>query len=521
MNEERMKKQLLLIFPRSIHINYIAIQGEVSYLTNKRGGSPPLSLATLAALTPPEFEVTIIDENIRSIDFDGSWDLVGITSHLPQLQRAQEIAAEFSKRGVLVVCGGSSVSNGPERWQKIADVLIIGEAERTWPQFLQDFLAGAHKPVYREEEWIDLSISPVPDFRPYSSESLKQYMWGAVQTSRGCPFNCEFCDVVVYMGHKMRHKPIAHVILEIEQLQRLGLGRFIFLADDNFYTGGEYTIELLATLRDWNRRQKRPVSFVTQLSINAAGDDRFLELAAAAGLTTVVVGIETPNKSSLQEMRKFQNIRPDILGDIESFHAHGILVVAGCMVGFDHDGPDIFKIQSEFHKKSGIPNVQVYPLQAFDGTPLKERMIREGRYIYLEKLIKRQAKGTNMLVVNTIVPKQMTVEQFQEGVLWLLQDLYSPDHFVARLGVFFEHFERSAKKEKLEILKPYVDRQTLAMLFRVIKYLVFRADAGERKAFWKMLGLARRSSHPQRFTILFFSLFTLKTSHDTIIKAKG
>ena len=302
------KKTILLIFPKNNSRTYDDISGDSKFLMKKPGGMVNVSLATVAALTPAEFAVRIVDENIESIDYNEPYDLVGITGYSTQLHRAHEIAAEFSKRGVLVVCGGPSVSLSPERWRPFADVLIIGEAERIWPQFLTDYLLDSYQREYRETERFDLSISPIPDYGGYSRKSLKKYMMGIVQTSRGCPFDCEFCDVTVYVGRKMRYKPIENVIEEVAQLYKMRKSRFIFLADDNFSAGRSRAKKILIALRDWNWKQRKPVSFITQVSIDAAGDDEFLELAAEAGLTRVFIGIETPNISSLRESNKKQNI---------------------------------------------------------------------------------------------------------------------------------------------------------------------------------------------------------------------
>jgi radical SAM superfamily enzyme YgiQ (UPF0313 family) len=372
------KKKLLLIEPGSALTFAFGEVSSLRKLFKRRGGIMNAALATIAALTPKdEFDITIVDEKLQDVDFEAHWDMVGVTAILTQYKRAREIIAEFTRRGVLVVCGGSSVSLSPERWRPYADVLIIGEAERIWPQFVADYLAGRHQKEYRETERFDLSISPVPDYSCFSEPVKGLYFIGIVQTSRGCPFNCEFCDVINYVGRKMRYKPLDTVMREIEQMRKMGFN-VVFLADDNFPADRENATEILKALRDWNRRQRQRLSFFTQLSIDTARDDDFLHLAAEAGLLNVCVGIESPNIESLKEAGKFQNMRSDMISDLKKFQQFGIQVVGTTIVGFDHDDLSIFRQHLDFHKKSGVPKVQVFPLQAPDGSALKSASSKRG-----------------------------------------------------------------------------------------------------------------------------------------------
>jgi radical SAM superfamily enzyme YgiQ (UPF0313 family) len=497
-----MKKRVLLVSPKRCDASYDGFTDRIRSVVEESGRLLIASLATVAAMVPPEFDVTIVDENVEPIDLEGVYDLVGITSFPSQLYRAEEIAREFSRRGVLVVCGGSSVSLSPERWRSFSDVLIIGEAERTWPRFLRDYLAGSHESEYRETERFELSITPIPDYSGYSKESLKSYSMGIVQTSRGCPFNCEFCDAIVYSGRKIRYKPIETILSEVENLQRVGLGRTILLSDDNFAGSRRKAKEILAALRDWNRKQPRPVSFHTQLTIDCANDDEFLELAAEAGLARVYSGIETPNIESLKETQKRPNINIDMLQAIRKFHLHGIQIMSGAIVGFDHDDLSIFEKQLDFFMQSGISIVRVAPLEVLDGTRLKERMVREGRYIDWEDR-GRVGQTINELDDITFVPRQMTIEQLKQGIYWLLWQLYKPDNFVRRFRSFFERYESSSKRNQLSVPRAGLEKKMVGFLGRFLKYIVFQSAPDERDTFWKMLRCATRSSHPRRFMILF------------------
>ena len=490
------RKKLLLVFPKSFAFSYGDMQF-IPYLM-KQAGLMNVSLPTLAAMTPADFEVEIVDENLAPLRTDRPVDLVGITGFHTQLLRAEEIARTFRARGVPVVCGGPSASISPERWRPFSDVLVIGEAERTWPRFLADFLAGTHQDEYREDGPVDLSTTPVPDYGPIPRAVRRMYFGGIVQTSRGCPFDCEFCDVIVYVGRKIRYKPVDKILEEVEQIHRLGK-KFVVLADDNFSAGRDQAKAILEALGAWNRRLRSPVSFVTQLSIDIAGDEEFLRLAAGAGLNRVLIGVESPDDESLREVHKLQNVRSDLLADVRKFHAHGIVVLGTSIVGFDNDDLSIFRRHLDFFNDAGCLSPQPFPLQAPDGTPLKERMIEEGRYRGWNPEV--ETERANNFNTFTFTPKKMTVEELQSGLLWLIRELYRPEAVVKRFETFCETFEASAVRESLGILSSRLDRQGLGILLRTLKYCFTRAPREERSAFRRLLGLARRSSHPQRFML--------------------
>lgn len=512
-----MKKKLLLVIPKSFSIDFMDFK-HISYLTNKRGGMMNASLGVIAALTPPEFDLKIIDENVEEIDYNGNYDIVGITGFISHLEQAINISEKFRKLNVLVVCGGSSASISPERWRPYADVLIVGEAERIWPQFLSDYLSGDYKTEYHEKEQLDLTNAPVADYSGISPDIINQYFCGIVQTSRGCPYDCEFCDVIVYVGRKMRYKPVETVIKEIEQFHKMGF-RATFLADDNFAAGRKNAKTILGALRDWNRKQQEPMAFTTQLSINTASDEEFLELSAEAGLKSVFVGIETPNMESLQEAGKTQNLKGDIIEDVKKFHQHGILVTSGSVLGFDHDDLSIFQKHFDFFSKAGIPNVAAYPLHAPDHTRLKKRMVKEGRYIdwtadYSKKI--KTGKRANLFNSFSIIPKQMTTDQLRQGTLWLLWKLYNPQNYAKRFKTFIDNFESSPKKDKIKIPKPKLNKKVLGVASRLFKYYIFKATGEEKSALRQMFSAAKTSSLPHRYNIVLSTFLTMKNTREMI-----
>jgi radical SAM superfamily enzyme YgiQ (UPF0313 family) len=397
------------------------ITGHPAYIMNI---APP----TLAAMTPPEVEVTVVDEAVEAVSFEGDWDLVGVTGYLTQMRRMCEIADEFRRRGRLVAIGGPYASLSPDLVRPHADILFIGEAEATWPAFLQDFLDGHWQAEYRSTELVDLRTSPIPALQKLRPGA---YELGVVQTSRGCPFECEFCDVIVYLGRKQRHKTPARVVDELEQMYAAGY-RSIFLSDDNFTANRQRAAETMVAVREWNQRLPRPVALYTQLSIDVTRDRDLplLDLCAEAGLKQAFVGIETPNPDALREVKKRQNLRSDLIADVHRIQSRGIMVQAGMITGFDSDTLESLARQFAILQEPGIPMVLLALLNALDGTPLQRRLANENRLKPL--LLADAALDTN------VIPKQMTSRQLIKGTAWLLNKLYAPDNFLERLQIFAE-----------------------------------------------------------------------------------
>jgi len=505
-------KNLLLINPKAHSVTFGNLT-HIPELVEKRG-LLNVALPTVAALTPRHWTVRIIDENVEPLPAHLCPDLVGITGYHTQVSAARAVAEGFRRRGIPVVCGGPSVTISPERWRPFADVLIHGEAEHTWGAFLADFEAGRHRPDYHATERPPLADSPCPDYSGFDPGTVRSHFAGIVQTSRGCPHNCEFCDVIVYLGRRMRHKPVASVLAEVSQLKRLGFGTIV-LADDNFTGHKARARRLLESLRDWNRAQRSPVIFFTQLAIDAAADDGLLKLAAEAGLTRVLVGIESPNPLALKEARKQVNLNTDLVAAVRRFHEHGIVVIGTSIVGFDHDTVAAFDEQFDFHMEAGIITPQVYPLQAPDGTPLKARLQREGRYLEEapEGLAPEQVNLYNSL---TVQPVNMTLAQLRSGLLALLGRLYEPQNVVARVDTFFRQFEASPVRDQLRIARPAPDAAGLLTLGRLIKYAALHAPRPEQRALLKLVRLAVRSSHPQALLICASAFLMMKNVHGIV-----
>ena len=405
---------------------------DVTDITGRPGYIMNIALPTLAALAPPDVVVTVVDEAIEPVNFDGHWDLVGITGYLTQMRRMCDIADEFRRRRQLVAIGGPYASLSPQAVRSHADILFRGEAEHTWPEFLEDFLNGHWQTEYTSHGMVDLQSSPVPDI---STLRPAAYELGVVQTSRGCPFECEFCDVIVYLGRRQRHKTPERVVDELEQLYQAGY-RSVFLSDDNFTANRQRAGDIMAAVGDWNRAKPAPVALYTQLSIDVTRDRDLplLDLCADAGLKQAFVGIETPNADALREVHKRQNLRNDLVEDVHRIQRRGIMVQAGMITGFDSDTLDSFVADYEFLQAAGIPMVLLAMLNALDGTPLQRRLADEGRLKGL--LLADAALDTN------VIPKQMTSQQLLKGTVWLLNRLYRPRAFLERLSIFASQLPR-------------------------------------------------------------------------------
>lgn len=486
-------KRLLLVYPRSFAPAYSDMR-HVGHIAG-RSGLLGVTLPTVAALTPPGFDITIVDENTEAIEWDAGWDLVGITAYTHQFPRVAELSRTCRARGIPVVLGGPAVSVEPERWRSLADVLVIGEAERTWPRCASDFLRGQLRGEYREEGSVDLATSPLPSYRGVSPSALGSFYGGIVQTSRGCPFSCDFCDVIVYLGRKVRVKPVARVVAEVEQLARMGKP-LVMLADDNFSARRKHAKDVLRALRAFNRSHD-PISFATQLSIDAARDEELLRLAAEAGLMRVLVGIESPNPESLREANKLHNLRADMQRDLEAFSRHGIMVIGTTIVGFDHDDLGVFRQHLDFFNGTGIIIAQPHPLQAPDGTPLKARLMRQGRYT--EPTFDGPADEVNHFNQFTVIPAQMDQRQLRQGLMWLMRELYTTESVLRRVGNFFAAFQSAASRP--DIPRVPLNRESLGIAGRLLRHALLRASRSERRLLAGLLRLCGRSDHPQRWAI--------------------
>jgi radical SAM superfamily enzyme YgiQ (UPF0313 family) len=415
------KKTLYLINPSS-GTTFSGLS-ECMDILGYRSLCPNLALPTLAALVDETyFNIVLCDENVEPVDFGLACDIVGLTVHHYQRERALQIARVFKEQGKLVVMGGSYATLSPIDRHPLIDVLFRGEAERTWPQFLADYLQGCQRTIYEEKDHADIDALPRPRLDLMRNE---RYLLGIIQVSRGCPYKCEFCDSVVLMGRKIRYKNNEQIIAELGQLHRLGY-RSIFIADDNFTADKHRVKQILTIIRDWNNALDEPVMFSTNVSIDIVRHPELVSLLSEALVLNIFVGIESPNRDSLNEAGKFHNLRGSMLLGIELLHSRGLDVSAGMIVGFDHDNPTIFQAHADFIRHARIPICFAGMLLAPEGTPLKERLIREGRYI------ETNLAGDHSFDSN-IIPAQMSTDELRSGYFRLMNQLYDEQNFIERV----------------------------------------------------------------------------------------
>jgi radical SAM superfamily enzyme YgiQ (UPF0313 family) len=366
----------------------------------------------VAGLTPPGHEIVLYDENVEELDLDVEADIIGLTGYVVHRRRLLELAAEFRRRGRFVVVGGPLATLCPEDLQGHVDVVFVGEAEHTWARFLEDYAAGRWQAEYRTADLPSMLDSPLPRF---DLLKVDRYRTMTIQFARGCPYTCEFCDIIVMYGRRPRTKSVGQVLAEIETIHRLGVVD-IFVVDDNFIGNKKEAKALLSAIVAWQEAHGYPIEFMTEVSLNVAQDDELLALMKRANFATIFVGIESPRIASLQEAGKNQNTRQDMVTAVHRIQAAGIQVMAGMIVGFDNDDPSIFEEQFRFIQDARIPISMTGMLNALPKTPLYDRLRAAGRLV-------AESVGDQFVFTN-IVPRGMSRLQLYEGYRHLLTRLY-------------------------------------------------------------------------------------------------
>jgi len=376
-----------------------------NFVPGARTVNPPLGLATVAALCPPNWEVEIVDENVRSIPLETQADVIGICGMGVQFERQKELLAYYRSKGHFVVAGGSYASLRPQLYESLADTVVAGEAENTWKDFCRDFEAGSPKKLYHETGVVPLCASPAPRFDLFNP---RDYATMSLQFSRGCPYRCEFCDIIVMFGRRPRTKSLGQIRAELDQLRELK-ARDVFFIDDNLIGNKKAAKELLRFLADYQREHAYSFQFGTEVSLNVADDDELLGLFRQARFEWVFIGIESPDETSLKETGKTQNTGRDILASVRKIYSYGIDVLGGFIIGFDNDTVNTFDMQYRFIVDSGIVSAMVGLLMAVERTPLYDRLKKEGR------LRPEVAGSDNSKLATNVIPKGMTYDEMISG----------------------------------------------------------------------------------------------------------
>jgi radical SAM superfamily enzyme YgiQ (UPF0313 family) len=417
--------EIVFINPR-FKVSYWGLEYALPLL-GKRANMPLASLPLLAALTPPGHSVKLLDENIEDIDLEACAraDIVGVTGMVVQRQRMRELLLELKRLGALVVVGGPWATVKEDDFEGLVDVIFVGEAEVTWPQFLQEWERGEHRKRYEQDERTDMTTVPTPH---YDLLKMRHYLFGNVQFSRGCPFQCEFCDIIVTFGRKPRLKTARQIVAELDALRAQGV-RGTFIVDDNLIGNKRAIRPILRDLIAWQERHGYPMTFFTEASLDLAEEPELMSLMVEANIVNVFVGIESPNEESLRETKKYQNVRPvgTLAERVRRIQDAGMEVMGGMILGFDHDDETVFEAQVELVKEARIINVMLGMLSAIPKTPLYDRMIRDGR-IDLEG---EAEYGTNL------VPLHLSREQLREGFVHVLSSINEADAYFGRLEALY------------------------------------------------------------------------------------
>ncbi|MDK4742222.1 DUF4070 domain-containing protein [Rhizobium sp. CNPSo 3464] len=483
------------------HIIIINPRFETSYwgmehalpLFDVKANLPVACLPLLAALTPAEHTVTLVDENVEPIDYDlcAQADIVALTGMIVQRFRMKEILTELRERNCFTVVGGPWVTVKEDYFEGLVDVTFIGEAEETWPQFLLEWAEGRHAGRYAQSDKTDMSKVPIPRF---DLLKMDEYAVGSIQFSRGCPFTCDFCDIIVVFGRKPRIKASAQIIAEMEALLSAGMDT-AFIVDDNLIGNKKAIKEVLRDVVAWQERNHYPMTFLTEASIDLADDDELMQLMVDANIRVVFIGVETPNEAALRETKKLQNLRKGgtMLEKIHIIQQTGMEVWCGMILGFDSDDTTIFEAQRVFIKDARIVNAMIGMLAAIPKTPLYTRLEKEGRLDHNDP----PAFGTN------VIPLNLSRETLRDGYLSVLSDLHQPAAYFDRLDALYLDARIQPERSRLRHLRRHPIRLialNLTWAFEaagIFTRLMRRVQDAElrniyRQRLWKLL-LRRRS----------------------------
>jgi radical SAM superfamily enzyme YgiQ (UPF0313 family) len=441
----------------------------------KRAAQPPLGLMTVAALLPSSWKKRLVDTNVERLrDRDLDWaDVVLLSGMHIQRESLVAIVEQCRARGLRTVVGGPIASSVPAPELK-ADHVVIGEAETLIAGLAQDLELGVAKPVYQAAERPALGASPLPDL---SLIKMHRYSTMAVQYSRGCPFNCEFCDIIEIYGRRPRTKAVAQVLAELDHLRAAGWRETVFIVDDNFIGNKARAKELCVALAEWRSQYRTSFEFNTEASLNLADDPELMQLMKDAGFVSVFLGIETPDEPGLIASNKLQNTRRSLLDSVATIQSYGMQVMGGFILGFDTDGDDIFDRMVEFIQNSGIPVAMVGLLQAMPGTQLFRRLHREGRIL-------DAGYGDNTGGSLNFLPR-MDSAKLVEGYRSVLKRIYSCEAYYDRVRLFLSRTQPRPGKHRLRNRQRWITRgNARAFVTSIVRQGVL---GRQRWSYWKFL----------------------------------
>ncbi|MFC2036072.1 B12-binding domain-containing radical SAM protein [Chloroflexota bacterium] len=477
--------KILLVYPRYPD-TFWSFKHALKFVS-KKAAFPPLGLLTVAAMLPKDWDKILVDMNVDSLtDKNIEWaDYVFISAMTVQKKSATEVIERCKQLGVKTVVGGPLFTTEFEEFSGI-DHFVLGEAEVTLPPFLADLEKGTTRHIYSSEEHPDISVTPAP---LWELINIKHYSSMSLQYSRGCPFDCEFCDIIVLDGHTPRTKNKLQFISELDSLYEKGWQGSLFIVDDNFIGNKKkLKAEILPALIEWQRDKKDPFAFITESSINLADDEELMTLMVAAGFDVVFIGIETPNEDSLVECAKAQNQNRDLVTSVKKLQEFGLEVQGGFIVGFDSDPESIFQAQIDFIQRSGIVTAMVGLLNVPAGTRLYQRLRAEGRLL-------TAFTGNNTDFSLNFIPK-MNPERLIKGYRQILDTIYSPREYYQRIKTFLQVYQPPRTKPGK------VHSYQVKAFFKSIWFLGIRGQG--KKHYWRLFITYLPKSPPKfaRFILL-------------------
>lgn len=433
----------------------------------KKAAFPPLGLLTVASMLPKDWNKKLMDVNIKELkDEEINWaDMIFISAMLVQEKSAKEIIQKCKSLGKIVVAGGPAFTAQHEKFSGV-DHFVLNEAEITLPLFLKDLENRKLKKIYTSTKRPDITRTPLPD---WSLINFKDYATMAVQYSRGCPFNCEFCDIIIMNGRVPRTKTPEQMINEIQSLYDAGWKGSVFIVDDNFIGNRTNVKQMLSSLIKWQEEHKYPFQFLTEASLNLADDEELMQMMNKANFNKVFLGIETSSLDSLEECGKMQNTKRNLADSVKIIHKNGMQVMGGFIVGFDSDTGKVFESQIKFIQEIGVVTAMVGVLNALPKTRLWHRLKKEGRLL-------EDASGENTDGSINFSPK-MGKENLSKGYKKIISTIYSPKHYFKRINTFLSQY-RLKTKEKVSL-------QMISAFFRSIWEIGIISRA--RFQYWKLL----------------------------------
>jgi radical SAM superfamily enzyme YgiQ (UPF0313 family) len=452
---------------------------------SKKAAFPPLGALTVAAMLPESWEKKLVDMNVRPLaDADIKWaDYVFISAMIVQKESARNVIKRCIRLGIKVVAGGPLFTTEPDNFGNV-DHLVLNEAEITLPIFLSDLKKGAAQKIYATTAHPDITSTPVP---LWSLAEMDSYSSMNLQYSRGCPFNCEFCDITFLDGRNPRTKSGGQLLAELDSILASGWRGDLFFVDDNFI-GNKRKLkdEVLPLLIAWMETNNHPFNLSTEVSINLADDEELMQLMSKAGFNRVFVGIETPHEASLSECDKRQNTSRDLIAAVKTLQNHGFEVMGGFIVGFDNDPLTIFKTQVDFIQRSGIVTAMVGLLNAPKGTRLHKRLRSENRLI-------AESSGDNTDFSLNFVPR-MDPRTLVNGYREILNAIYSPRQYYQRIGTLLEAYKPRRGSSRL------LSRRTKFLgVVNCMWFMGVRENG--RRHFWK-LAASTMFTRPRSFPLL-------------------